>query len=163
MADLRELVERLGNTNVRTLLASGNVVFDAPPAKVARLARPIEAAIESRFGFSASVIVVTATDLACIVRENPLPLAVDEPSRYLVAFAPNEGVLANARPLLAQPWAPDAFAITRRAAYMWCVGGIIESKLLKAFERATGGSTTARNWATVLKLHAASVVRKNAT
>ena len=161
MVDLRDLIEALGNANVRTLLNSGNVLFDAQRPSVGKLANAIEAAISTKFGFSASVIVVTAADLAGIIEENPLPRAVDQPSRYLVAFVPGETALAKARPLLAQSWGPEAVALGKRAAYVWCVNGIIESKLLKAFERLTEGSATMRNWTTVLKLQAAARMRKN--
>lgn len=162
MADLRDLIESLGNANVRTLLNSGNVLFDAQRPSVGRLANAIEAAIRAKFGFSAPVIVVTAADLADIIRQNPLSRTADEPSRYLVAFVAGEATLAKARALLAQSWAPEAVAMGRRAAYLWCVNGIIESKLLKAFERLTGGSATTRNWTTVLKLQAAARAGKNA-
>ena len=156
MAELRELVESLGHTNVRTLLNSGNVVFDAKRSSLPAIARSLEAAIETGFGFAAPVIVVTAAEVDAIVNANPLPRAPDQPSRYLVAFLPNAATLVLARPLLAEAWAPEALAVHARAAYLWCHDGIIASRLLQAFERATGGVATTRNWATVLKLQAAS-------
>jgi len=156
MAELRQLIESLGNTNVRTLLNSGNVVFDTNRQSAGKLSHSIGAAIEARFGFSAAVVILSAAELAAIVRTNPLPRAPEQPSRYLVAVAPGEATLVKARALLGHQWAPEAIAIGRRAAYLWCANGILESKVLKAFERATGGATTARNWATLLKLQAAA-------
>jgi uncharacterized protein (DUF1697 family) len=155
MAELRAMVESLDNANVRTLLNSGNVVFETRRPNVTKLSRSIEAAIQARFGFSASVVVVTAAHITAIVRENPLPRAADQPSKYLVAFVPGGTALAKVRPLLAQSWAPEAVAVGKHAAYLWCNDGIIESKLLKAFERLTEGAATTRNWTTVLKLRAA--------
>jgi uncharacterized protein (DUF1697 family) len=64
--------------------------------------------------------------------------------------------LVPLRPLLEESWKPDALAITDRAAYLWCSTGILESKLLQAFARKAGNTVTTRNWATVLKLHAAA-------
>jgi uncharacterized protein (DUF1697 family) len=156
MAHLRELVEGLGHTNVRTLLNSGNVVFDARQTNVSRIAQSVEMAIADKFGFSALVVVLTAADLATIIRENPLRVAATDPSRYLVSFAASATHLAKAKPLLAESWKPEALAIGKRAAYVWCADGIIESKLLQAFTRATGEVATTRNWATVLKLQAAA-------
>ena len=49
-------------------------------------------------------------------------------------------------------WAPETLAIGKRAAYIGCPKGIHDSKLLRAFSRAMGETSTARNWATVLKL-----------
>ena len=48
MADLRELVAGFGHANVRTVLNSGNVLFDAARGDPARLAATIEAAIAAR-------------------------------------------------------------------------------------------------------------------
>ena len=71
MAELREVVESLGHTNVRTLLNSGNVVFDAKRGSLPAIARSLEAAIQTGFGFAAPVIVVTAAEVDAIVRANP--------------------------------------------------------------------------------------------
>lgn len=162
MADLRGLLEGLGFSNVRTLLNSGNAVFEAPrPARgkvpsAMGIRSAIEAALEERFGFTVPVIVHTAQDLERIVAENPLPQAAQDPSKFLVAFAAAGSALDQARPLLAESWAPEALAVGSRVAYLWCADGIIESRLLPAFGRATADAATTRNWATVLKLQAAA-------
>jgi uncharacterized protein (DUF1697 family) len=155
MGDLRELVEGLGHTNVRTLLNSGNVIFDAHRSDVSEIARSLEEAIGDKFGFAAPVVVLTAGDLAAVILANPLEAAATDPSRYLVAFVSSTTSLAKAKPLLAESWTPEALAIGKRAAYVWCADGIIQSRLLQAFGRATREAATTRNWATILKLQAA--------
>jgi len=162
MADLRALIEDLGHSDVRTLLNSGNAVFRASRQDPPQIAAAIEGGIEDRFGFSASVVVLTARELDAIVAENPLPQAARDPSRFLVAFVSTATTLAKARPLLAQAWAPDALAIGRRAAYLWCARGFIESKLAQAFARVAADAATTRNWATVLKLQTAARAGENA-
>jgi uncharacterized protein (DUF1697 family) len=152
MADLRELIEGLGYSGVRTLLNSGNVVFDAPRADTAHIAVAIEKAIIERFGFGAAVVVVTAKELEAIVAADPLSKVAVNPSRYLVAFVTDVRRLADAKALSAQSWSPEALALGKGAAYLWCADGINESKLVLAFYRATRESATMRNWATVLKL-----------
>lgn len=155
MADLRGLVEGLGFTRVRTVLNSGNVVFDAPRPNPARIGEQIEQAIVECCGFSASVIVIKGSDLEAVITGNLLPDAVAEPSRFLVAFAAAGATLAKAKPLVKEDWGAERLAMGERAAYLWCADGILESKLLKAFSRATADAITTRNWATVLKLQAA--------
>jgi uncharacterized protein (DUF1697 family) len=157
MADLRALVEGLGCTNVRTLLNSGNVVFDVSRPNVGKLAPAIEAAIQGAAGFTSSVIVMTAADLDAIVRANPLLAVAKDSSRHLVAFVSHSGVLKQARVLLQPSWKPDVIAIGTRAAYLWCANGLIDSRLMKEFARLAGNSVTTRNWATVLKLQALAV------
>ena len=162
MADLRSLVAELGYAKVRTLLNSGNVIFEVTRPNANKIASAIEAAIQGAFGFSASVVVVTATDLNTIIQANPLLGVATEPSKHLVAFVSQPAVLAKAKPLLTTSWEPDAMALGAKAAYLWCANGIIESKLLQAFARLTGDAATTRNWATVLKLQAVAGGSKNA-
>ncbi len=159
MADLRGLIEKLGYGEVRTLLNSGNVVFEASRPKAKKIAAELEAAIADACGFPVPVVVITAADLAAIVRANPLAQGARNPSRLLVAFVSKPAVLVQAKPLLAQSWEPDALAIGSKAAYLWCANGVIESKLMQGFARITGDAATTRNWATVLKLQALAGTR----
>lgn len=155
MSELRGVVQGLGFAGVRTLLNSGNVVFDARPSQPTRSAASIAAALHDAFGFPVHVIVITQVELDAVVAGNPLLQRSTDFSRLVVAFAASRAALANARPLIAQHWEPDAIALTDRAAYLWCARGILQSRLMQAFSRATGEAVTTRNWATVLKLHAA--------
>ena len=158
MADLRALITGLGHANVRTLLNSGNVIFEGPSSKTGDQALRIQNAIAAKLGVSARVSVVTAADLAAIVRENPLQSIANDPSRFLAAFVSDRAVLTKIKPLIHQSWAPDQLAIGSRAAYIWCANGIVESKLLQAFSGQMGEAITTRNWSTVLKLNAATSI-----
>jgi uncharacterized protein (DUF1697 family) len=153
MAELRALVEGLGCREARTLLNSGNVVFtsEADPRETARR---IEAALAAEVGVSARVIVLTAAELAAVVRENPLVEMAVDPSRLLVAVLNQAADGAKLAPLRAQAWGSDALALGGRAAYVWCADGILASRLAEAVNRALGDAVTTRNWTTVLKLHA---------
>jgi hypothetical protein len=63
MADLRKLVEDLGHTGVRSLLNSGNIVFDAVVSPV-DAAQEIEAAMAVHLGVSARVFVFASHEVA---------------------------------------------------------------------------------------------------
>jgi uncharacterized protein (DUF1697 family) len=156
MADLRDMMVDLGHTHVRTLLNSGNVLFESKRPNAAKIAASIETAINTVCGFSAAVTVTTAQELDLIVNENPLLHVVDDHARHLVAFVTHPKHLDPLRPMLKESWTPDALAITRRVAYLWCATGILDSKFLQAFSRKAGATVTTRNWATVLKLQAAA-------
>jgi uncharacterized protein (DUF1697 family) len=157
MADLRGLLVDLGHKNVRTLQNSGNALFQCTRPNAGKLALSIQSAIADTCGFSVPVTVVTATDLAAIVRENPLLNVAVDPAKHLVAFVAHRRSLAPLRSLLKESWAPDALAIGSQAAYLWCAAGVIDSKLSQSFARRAGESVTTRNWATVLKLQAAAI------
>jgi uncharacterized protein (DUF1697 family) len=63
-ADLRDLFESLGFDRVRTVLASGNVSFEAPaPETHAELKRRIEQGLRDRFGYDAWIVLVTRDEL----------------------------------------------------------------------------------------------------
>jgi uncharacterized protein (DUF1697 family) len=154
MLELQQVFTDLGFGGVRTLLNSGNVVFDTPKGSTPKLRAAIEQGITARFGFTAPVSVVSALELKKIMAENPLLHVAKDFSRHFVAFVPESKDLLALRSLLEQPWKPDVLAITTRAAYLWCKAGAIDSKLSQVFGRKAGGTVTLRNWATVLKIAA---------
>jgi uncharacterized protein (DUF1697 family) len=154
MADLRALVADLGYGNVRTLLNSGNVVFDVPSKIRGEAAVRISEAMTKRLGVSARVIVLSAVEVAAAVDANPLGKIADNPSRLFVAVLARPEDRRLLAPLAKQDWNPDALAIGRRVAYIWCANGLLESRLFEAASRALGDAVTVRNWATFSKLHA---------
>ncbi len=154
MSELRTLVEGLGYRNVRTVLNSGNVVFTAPGIPPDEAAARIEVALAEQLGVPARVLALTATDLDEIVRDNPLGEIASDPSRLLVAVLAVPADRARLEPLAAQDWAPEAMALGRRVAYLWCPEGVIASQVMEAVSRTLGDAVTARNWATVTRLHA---------
>lgn len=152
MADLRNVVAGLGYTEVRTILNSGNVLFKADRANTKTLAKHIQEAIAAQLGLSAQVLVLTATDLAAIIQENPLKEMINDPSRFLVAFISDPSLFETVQPMTRESWTPDQLAIGSKAIYLWCESGVLESKLPQAFSRLTKDKVTTRNWATVLRL-----------
>jgi uncharacterized protein (DUF1697 family) len=156
MAELRSLFVSLGYENVRTLLNSGNVLFRCARPNTGKLALTIQNAMSTTCGITASIMIVTAVDLEAIIRENPLLHFAPDPARHLVAFVSQRRSLIPLRSMMEETWTPDALAIGTRAAYLWCADGLIDSKLSRMFAHRAGENVTTRNWATVLKLHAAS-------
>ena len=152
MADLRRLVEEAGFTQPRTLLNSGNVVFEGPRASAARVAATLETAIEAAAGFRSNVIVVTRDVVDAVVRENTLAAACDNPSRLLVAFVRDPAILSTLAAVAARPWGTERIAVGTQAAYMWCPDGVLAGNVIEAAGRVLADQTTMRNWATVLKL-----------
>ena len=86
MADLRSLLEKLGYSEVRTLLNSGNIVFDAAREATREVAARIEQAMVAKLEVSARVTVLTGSEFKTVVKENTLGAVADNPSRLLVAF-----------------------------------------------------------------------------
>jgi len=154
MADLRGLFERLGYTDVKTILNSGNVVFTAPAAVRSDPASRIERAITAGLGVSCRVITLTAAELDAVVAGNSLLGVATDPSRMMAAILPGKADAEKLAPLLKRDWAPDALAVAGRTAYLWCAEGILASRLAAEVGRVLRDRVTTRNWATILKVQA---------
>lgn len=155
MADLRQVLADMGYSDVRTLLNSGNVVFDCSLADAADCAARIEDALVLKLGVPAKVTVIDAAQLAEIVAQNSLHSMASDHSRLLVAVLnkPDED-RSKLEPLAHQSWQPEAFALGRHAAYIWCPDGVLASRAAAAMGKALGDAVTSRNWSTINKLHA---------
>ena len=73
MADLKAMAEGLGLKNPRTLVATGNLIFEARVTDIASLEQRIETAFEKTFGRHVVIIVRTAEDWLKLAAGNPFP------------------------------------------------------------------------------------------
>lgn len=152
MADLRALVEDLGYEGVRTLLNSGNIIFTVPKRRSGDPASRIEQAIAKKLNVATRVTVLTGKEIVAAVHGNPLAEVADDPSHLLVMVLKDPAAHARLKPLLKDRWAPEALALGKGVAYLWCAKGIVDSPLWAAVTRIIGDGGTARNMATMIKL-----------
>jgi uncharacterized protein (DUF1697 family) len=155
MADVRAALEAAGFSAVRSLLQSGNLVFQTERAENADIETRAEAALRERIGLKVEVVVRDPAAWQAMIAANPFPeVAETDPP-------PLDPVDLNTRP------APDAEAamaaipgreqarLIGREAIIWYPDGQADTKLAgAALDRALGARGTARNWNTVLKLAA---------
>ena len=153
MADLRKLLGDLGFAQVRTVLNSGNVVYDGGAVAPAEAAARIEEALVLKLGVAARVTVLSASQFAELVEQNTLAPATDA-ARLLTLVLNNPADVQRLAPLLQQSWQPEALALGRWAAYAWCPDGVLASKVVAALGVLLGDGVTSRNWATMQKLYA---------
>ncbi len=134
MADLRALCEKAGFRDVRTYIASGNVVFTsdltAPKALVT-----LESALAKRLGIATQVLIRTADELEAVMAANPFPEA--EPNRLIVVF------LSKEEPLSAiKGWkipGGERIALVGRELFVHYPDGMGQSKLKVPFaDQGTG-------------------------
>jgi uncharacterized protein (DUF1697 family) len=148
MGELREVFEQSGASNVRTLLQSGNVVFDA--------AAPLDAtaltkAIEARTEVNARVQLLTASQFRAIAEANPLREVATNPSWMQVTFLTSP-VDPSISPFTAEELAPEVLVFGKDALYQWTPDGTLKTKLPASFARALAPVGTSRNLNTVDKL-----------
>ena len=153
MADLRKLLADLGYGDVRTVLNSGNAVFDAGQVAPGVSATRIEEALVLKLGVAARVTVLSSAQFTELMAQNTLAPALD-PARLLALVLNNPADALRLAPLLQQPWQPEALAVGTWAAYAWCPDGVLASKVVAALGVLLGDGVTSRNWATMQKLDA---------
>ena len=154
MADLKKAFESMGFRNVRTVLASGNVIFEAP-TKRPPLGLAISKGLEKAFGFPVAVILRTVEALRALVDEAPFKNVPSGPDVRLYVTFLAESAAGRSRPGLSSP--PKAVCIVRATATEVCSvatlsPGVGTPDLMAFLEKALGREVTTRNWQTILKL-----------
>ncbi len=155
-AELAELFRSLGFENVRTVLASGNVVFDVADnaADAAALKARIEQALGERFGYDAWIVLETLARVRKIIEDFPFDAAREGWHPY-VMFSSSPASLAEL--LQAAPGLDPADEVVREGdgvLYWQCRRAVgIASPFSKLAAQARFRSTTTnRNLRTLAKL-----------
>ncbi|AZO23781.1 DUF1697 domain-containing protein [Mesorhizobium sp. M1E.F.Ca.ET.045.02.1.1] len=153
MSDLKAMAEGLGLKNVRTLVATGNLVFEARATRISNLEQRLETAFEQSFGRHVDIIVRSAEDWLELAAGNPFPVeSADTGDQVAVR-------------VMRVPVAEDAISALRACAAedekVFLIGGDIwivfsrerpSSRLLAAASHKRMGIGTSRNWNTVRRL-----------
>jgi uncharacterized protein (DUF1697 family) len=158
MADLVRVFASLGFKNVRTYIASGNVIFDdSGNTDRSVLVKKIERKLLQSFGHEITVIVRTVDELETLVKHDPFKKfksAVDV-MRFVV-FLASEPSKKRKIPLQFVSENMDVFAIRDGAAFV-----LARRKKTGWFgfpnnlvEKELGLAATTRNWSTVEKIAA---------
>lgn len=145
MSELRDVVERAGFANVRTLLASGNVVIDAKE-KGSALEAKLERVIEDGLGLKTDVFVRDAKALDAIIAANPFEAFAKSNPNYLVVYFMRGAPSAAEKAAMAANDGPEEVKAGKACLYIRFPNGQGRSKL------RLPKLGTARNWNTVTKL-----------
>ncbi|WP_225772464.1 DUF1697 domain-containing protein [Inquilinus sp. Marseille-Q2685] len=143
MSDLKALCEKAGLADIRTYIASGNVVCRSERTE-AQVKAAVEAALEAYAGKPVGVLVRSAAEMAQVLAANPFPDA--PPNRTVAIFLdapPPADALDKATGLQG-----EEMRLGRREIYVHYGDGMARSKL--AIPAAKAG--TARNMNTVARL-----------
>lgn len=156
MADLRACVAALGFGNVRTILQSGNVVFDGGRRSPASLEALLEREVAARLALQTDVFVRTAAEWRQIIDRNPFTAdAARDPGHLLVLCLKDAVPKARAAALEAAIVGRERVRVYERVLYAVYPDGIGRSKLTVAvIDKVLGTRATGRNWNTVRKLAA---------
>lgn len=150
MPELKRCFESAGFTEVRTLLSSGNVVFDARAASGAALERRAEAAMAQQIGRTFQTVVRSAKALRELIAADPYAAhALPAEAKRVVTFLRNPAAAKLALPIEvngARILAVDGMEIL--SAYVPGPRGPVFMTLI---EKTFGTELTTRTWDTVRK------------
>jgi uncharacterized protein (DUF1697 family) len=156
MSDLKALLESIGLTRVKSLLQSGNLVFESDGRKGADLEQLLEAETAKRLAVTPDYIIRTAGEWRTIISRNPFPKEAEADPSHLVVMCFKQ--TPSAKTVEALRLAIKGREVVRtdgKQLYLVYPDGIGTSKLTNTvIEKHVGSRGTARNWNTVLKLAA---------
>ena len=154
MVDLRELISELGFANPRTVLASGNLVFDSDTRSISRLEHLLKEAIEDRLGLKTELFVRTAKEWAAVLADNPFPdEAKSHPAHLVVMFLKGAPDRKKMTALESAVVGREVIHAKGRQLYIEYPDGIGRSRLTYSLiERKLSTNGTTRSWNTVLKV-----------
>lgn len=149
MAQLRALLEEeAGYRDVRTYIASGNVLLDGPRSKAA-VARKLEQVVADAFGVETTAILRTPRALGKTVEAHPFG---DASETHVVFLAAKPTMAAVAR-LEAAVGGADHAVLVGHEVYLRLPRGIHGTRLSVArLESLLAVPATLRNWRTVVAL-----------
>jgi uncharacterized protein (DUF1697 family) len=148
MAELRSLCEEAGLTDVRTYIASGNLLFSSPLRSAAKVRDLLEQRIEERFGFPVVVVVRTPKQLRDVVDGLPFDDADHAHVSFMVSGAERAAVKELQDALI-----NDAqLEVVGDHAYLLTPHGLGQGFLKSGADRRFGKVGTVRNWRTVSKV-----------
>ena len=149
MARLRTLLEDSGYGDVRTYIASGNVLVDGPSRR-AELGSALEALVEEAFGVTTTAILRKPRELATIVDGHPFGADTSGTHVAFLAGRPSKPAAARLEKAAATP---EQAVLAGADLYLRLPRGVHGAGLSAArVESLLGVRATLRNWRTVAKL-----------
>lgn len=157
MEKLRTVLSGQGLKNVKTLLASGNAVFETDEDNPEILKRKMEENLQDAFGFEIPVILRTSTYLHSLELQNPFgKISAPPGTGYYVTFLPVKSVSKLNIPYESPEKVFRVIRLSEGEVYSIVTpsksGGTVD--LMDFLEKQFGKFITTRNWNTVKKIAA---------
>ncbi len=146
MEDLRTLCQKLGYTNVRSYIQSGNLLLCAIQDPEG-IKKDMEEALAEAYGYSVQVLVRTPAQWTAIIDNYPYENTAEK-ERYVTFFS--ETIVPFE---VDCPKGKDRFHVQGDCAYIHTELGYGKTKFSNAFlEKKSQTTASTRNWKTILTL-----------
>jgi uncharacterized protein (DUF1697 family) len=155
MGDLRAAFEQAGGHDVRTVIQSGNVLFDTAKRDAAGIVRRVRTSLSGASSGGPEIIVRDIEEVRALVARDPFAgYAKSGRIKFYVAFFGRQPVRVPRLPIVSAKEELDAIAVDGREAFI--VSRLKPSGFFgfpnNFIEDALGVRATTRNWSTVLAI-----------
>ena len=154
MPELKRAFEAAGFTHVKTVLSSGNVVFDARKTSEAALERKAEAAMQQALGRTFYTLMRPVSALEALLATDPYADAKLAPqSKRVVSFLRDAPQVMPKLPVVLED--AQIVRVLGREVFSVYVPGDTGPVFMKLIEKTFGSDITTRTWESVRKCAAA--------
>lgn len=147
MKDLKQLLENLGHTDVRTHLNSGNATFASSRRSAKALSDEIEKALASQLSLNVRACVRRQSDIAAMLDNLP-----DLPGYVAITVLFDKPNPAALKEFLATDWSPETVQGDDQALYIGFIDAAKTKLTNTKIEKILGVGATARTPATLRRL-----------
>ena len=155
MDELKECLSALGFTEVQSLLASGNLLFQSPSTDQVKLTKIIETTLEEKFGYPIGVLLRSSEDIQALVDRDPYKTVELTPqTQFYISFLKEIPTTDFTAPYISPDGDFQIIEVTDRE-----IISVLEVRepgktpqAMNTLEKEFGRSITTRNWNTVKKI-----------
>lgn len=154
MAELRKRLIEMGCKNVRTLLNSGNIVFETEETNLQNLESNIESHLSKTFNFAIPLILRTKTEITDLVDKKPFEkIDYHKDIRMYVTFLKDNPTSHLDLPHFSKDNSYQIISISNRIiCSVLDLSTTKTPKGMEELEKLFGKNITTRNWNTILKI-----------
>ncbi|HSL46091.1 MAG TPA: DUF1697 domain-containing protein [Anaerolineales bacterium] len=147
---LKKAFEKLGFQNVRTVISSGNVIFETERTDVRALERTIEKALPKAIGFESATIVYKLADLQKLEKLNVFKdIEATRETRQFVTFV-------KEAPKSSPKLDGEGFTILKKSGRALLsvieLSGLRTPDMMKVLDQEFGRTNTTRTWKTIQRI-----------
>jgi uncharacterized protein (DUF1697 family) len=149
---LKSIFSGLGFENVRTVIASGNVIFSVKEKDAGKITQKIEKGLKDKLGFDVIVFLRSEDEVGKILIDNPFRDAAD--GKTYISFLSDKPDAGLSKEIEERSSDTELFKLIGRELYMHFYVGFSDSVFFKKndYEKVLGCLATNRNLNTVLKI-----------
>lgn len=155
---VKKIFEEQGFTNVKTILASGNVILESENKNINDIKIKIEKILTAAFPLSMQVIILSSTKMKNIYNQNPFKnISKTNETKFYISFFQGKPAIK-----IKFPFKMENFSILTSSNN--CVYSIVTLTknfgtvdAMEILERKFGKNITTRNWNTIEKIYSAVI------